>query len=101
MKSDSPTHVTVYELVGRSWQRAAEFRLHDHRTVTLTMATDHECNEAWLWYTQGIPALGTSEIVTTATPTRFMRALLQPFRASYSRVVDESPGASNAFRAPA
>lgn len=100
MKGDSPTHVAVYELVGRSWQRAAEFRLHDHRTVTLTMATDHECTEARHWYTEGIPVLGTAEVVTTATPTRFMRALLQPFRASYSRVTDESPGTSNAFRTP-
>lgn len=90
MIDDSPNLVAIYELVSDGYVRVAEFQLTQDGTVTLTLSDSDGCPLAQGWYAEGVEKLNEVGHVTVDDGAAFMRALLQPFRMSYCRVVDES-----------
>jgi hypothetical protein len=88
--STTPTQLGVYEFVAGRPQRVAEFRLTTDNRVVLTMTDELGCPQAKQWYDEGVGVQEGPNVMPTAGPA-FMRALLQPMRMSYCRLVDESP----------
>ncbi|MBF6241188.1 hypothetical protein [Nocardia otitidiscaviarum] len=91
--SATPTQLGVYEFVAGRPQRVAQFRLTTDDTVVLTLTDDLGCPQAQQWYDEGVEVQEGPNVMPTAGPA-FMRALLQPMRMSYCRLVDESHAAS-------
>lgn len=85
----APTRVAIYELTTAGEERVAEFR-RTAGTVELTLSEPDVCPLAQDWYAKGIRIPGNPKPITTDDAPAFMRALLQPFRLSYCRIVDES-----------
>ncbi|MEV6072648.1 hypothetical protein AB0L82_39415 [Nocardia sp. NPDC052001] len=80
----------VYDL--GTWgqpHRVAEFRLVNGR-AQLSELVPEGCALARQWHTAGVEILGEPQRVHPDDGISFMRALLQPFRMSYYRVIDES-----------
>ncbi|MGW5383818.1 hypothetical protein [Nocardia sp. NPDC003963] len=96
MTNGDPTVVAVYELVGGTAQRVAEFRVAESGKVELTLAEPGGCPLAQEWFEDGIRVPGRSEPVRAADGPDFLRAALRPRQMSFCRVVDESRGAATA-----
>ncbi|MEU7633275.1 hypothetical protein AB0C34_25395 [Nocardia sp. NPDC049220] len=88
--NEPPTLVAVYELVAEGFQRVAEFRLSPQDQVALTLTDSEGCPQAEQWYHEGVEMLDDGRLVMPDEGPTFMHALLQPFRMSYCRIVDES-----------
>ncbi|MGW4720508.1 hypothetical protein [Nocardia sp. NPDC004260] len=86
-----PTVVVVYDLGSGRAEMVAVFRLTQHEGVVLDVADPQGCLLARAWFDDGIEILGEARRVLPRDGAEFMKALLQPFRMSYYRFVDESP----------
>ncbi|MGW4095063.1 hypothetical protein [Nocardia sp. NPDC004750] len=87
----TPTLVTVYDMGTGELRRTAEFRLIEGH-AELTVIDPNGCGLAQRLHTHGVELLDEPRRVPPEEGPAFMRALLQPFRMSYYRIVDESPG---------
>lgn len=93
MDEPQPTLVAVYELVGESYRRMAEFRLTADGAVLLALSQPGCCPLAQRWHRDGIDTdIGAGRAFPEDGPA-FLRALLRSRPMSYCRVVDESASA--------
>jgi len=90
MVASVPTLIAVYDLGTWEPHRVAEFHLVG-RHAELVVIDPDRCGTAQRWYTQGVELLDSPRRILPEDGAAFMRALLQPFRLSYCRIVDESP----------
>ncbi|GAA3736947.1 hypothetical protein [Micromonospora maritima] len=88
MTEQAPTRVGLYTFAQHTSRRVAEFRWEPGRAVTLDVLDPEWGALAQDFYDNGVPA--GPERVRPETGPEFMRALLQRFRMSYYKFVDES-----------
>ncbi len=94
MNDPAPTVVGLYSFGSGEAVKVAEFRLTpDHRAV-LTVIDPREAAMAQQYYDHGVDFVAEGRTVRADEGPAFLRALLQPFRMSYYRFVDESSGAA-------
>jgi hypothetical protein len=88
--SDTPTRVVLYTLASGLPRPAAEFRWSPGEGVSLTVVDPDWGRLAERYYANGVPYDAERRVVPRSEPEAFMRALVQPRNATYSRFVDES-----------
>ncbi|MDG4789745.1 hypothetical protein O7626_28110 [Micromonospora sp. WMMD1102] len=88
MTEQAPTKVALYSFAQHTNRRVAEFRWQPGEAVSLTILDPEWAALARDFYNKGVPA-GPGR-VSPETGPEFMRALLQRFRMSYYKFVDES-----------
>lgn len=88
MTEQAPTCVALYTFARHTNLRVAEFRWQPGQAVSLTVLDPKWGTVAQNFYDKGVP-LGAGR-VPPAAGAEFMRALLQRFRMSYYKFVDES-----------
>ena len=91
MTEQTPTRVAVYSFAQHTNRRVAEFTWQPGQAVTLNILDPNWSALAKDFYDNGVP-LGAGRVLPAAG-AEFMRALLQRFRISYYRFVDESDSA--------
>ncbi|HET9143309.1 hypothetical protein [Actinophytocola sp.] len=90
MSDKPPTLVAMYSWGTGEPVRVAEFRLNDQGRAELTLLDPVEGKLAQDFYAHGVDSVSEGRAVHPDDGPAFMRALLQPFRMSYYRFVDES-----------
>lgn len=88
MTEQVPTRVALYTSARHTSRRVAEFRWQPGQAVSLDILDPEWGALARDFYDNGVP-VGSGRVPPQAGPD-FMRALLQRFRMSYYRFVDES-----------
>ncbi|MGC4815309.1 hypothetical protein ACLQ29_32810 [Micromonospora sp. DT228] len=88
MTEQVPTRVALYTSARHGNRRVAEFRWQPDQAVSLTVLDPDWSALAQDFHDNGVP-VGAERVPPEAGP-EFMRALLQRFRMSYYRFVDES-----------
>ncbi|MBF9131859.1 hypothetical protein I0C86_23250 [Plantactinospora sp. S1510] len=91
MTEQALTRVALYTFARHDKRRVAEFRWQPGQAVSLTVLDPEWSAPAQDFYDNGVP-VGAGRVPPEAGP-EFMRALLQRFRMSYYKFVDESDGA--------
>ncbi|HEX3790779.1 MAG TPA: hypothetical protein VHW44_23155 [Pseudonocardiaceae bacterium] len=90
MDGTAPGLVTLYAFGSGTAVRVAEFRLAPDGRVALTVLDPDQARLAQGYYDHGVDFVAEDRLVRPQDGAAFMRALLQPFRMSYYRFVDES-----------
>ncbi|MGK5442137.1 hypothetical protein ACSNN7_09980 [Micromonospora sp. URMC 105] len=88
MTEQAPTRVALYTFAQHTNRRVAEFRWQPGQAVSLAVLDPEWGALAQDFYDNGVPA--GSGRVPPQSGAEFMRALLQRFRMSYYKFVDES-----------
>ncbi|MET0419776.1 MAG: hypothetical protein ABW022_27480 [Actinoplanes sp.] len=88
MTEQALTRVALYTFAQHTNRRVAEFRWQPGQAVSLTVLDPEWGALAQDFYDNGVP-VGAGRVSPEAGP-EFMRALLQRFRMSYYKFVDES-----------
>ncbi|MEU8181129.1 hypothetical protein AB0B85_01290 [Micromonospora sp. NPDC049044] len=88
MTEQAPTRVALYSFAQHTNRRVAEFRWQPGQPVSLDILDPQWGALARDFYDNGVPA-GPDRVLPQSGPD-FMRALLQRFRMSYYKFVDES-----------
>lgn len=90
MSEKVPTLIALYWWGSGDPVRVAEFRLNPEGRVELTVIDPREGRLAQEYYDHGVDFVSEERTVRPHDGPAFMRALLQPFRMTYYRFVDES-----------
>lgn len=88
MTEQAATRVALYTFAQHTNRRVAEFRWQPGQPVSLTVLDPEWGAVAQDFYDNGVP-VGAQRVSPEAGP-EFMHALLQRFRMSYYKFVDES-----------